>query len=311
MLYDLPAPAKLNRFLHVVGQRPDGYHLLETLFQMVSLSDSISLDLVSHSAITRETNLNQVLSADEDLVVKAAKALQQVTGVSLGAHIVVNKRIPAGAGLGGGSSDAATVLIGLNRLWRCGLTRTQLMRLAVTLGADVPFFVQGQTAFAQGIGEILTPVSVVDQSFLLIKPSQSVATQTIFRAPDLTRQSESVKITDFSGYKSFISQNQVGFGKNDLQSVVFRMYPDVLAVFNGLTQLSIPTRMTGSGSCLFAEFDSPCQAHQARDRLKSVCFGKTIQDIPTQSVSGIGGLISDIVACDSLPEHPLRHWVHD
>lgn len=306
MLYDLPAPAKLNLFLHVVGRRDDGYHLLETLFRLISLSDSISIDLTMGAGITRETNLSEPLPEQNDLVVRAALALQKATGSQLGAHILVNKRIPVGGGLGGGSSDAATVLIGLNRLWRCGLNRTQLMQIGLTLGADVPFFLFGQSAFAQGIGERLTPVVLASQSYLVIEPRQSVTTESAFNDPDLTRQSERVKITDFSGVRSFVSTAPNGFGKNDLQPVVFRQHPVVSAAFSWLSQSGHDTRLTGSGGCLFSEHATPSEAVKARHVLLTKMLGNK-----TQAESGAGSPISHIFACDGYAEHPLRHWVND
>lgn len=306
MLYDLPAPAKLNLFLHVVGRRNDGYHLLETLFRLISLSDSISIDLVMGAGVTRETNLSESLPEQNDLVVRAALALQKATGSRSGAHILVNKRIPVGGGLGGGSSDAATVLIGLNRLWRCGLSRAQLMQIGLGLGADVPFFLFGQSAFAQGIGERLTPVGLASQSYLVIEPCQSVTTQSAFNDPDLTRQSERVKITDFSGVGSFIPTAPNGFGKNDLQPVVFRQYPVVSAAFSWLSQSGLETRLTGSGGCLFSEHATPNEAVKARHVLLTKMLGNK-----TQAESGAGSPISHIYACDGYAEHPLRHWVND
>ncbi len=306
MLYDLPAPAKLNLFLHVVGRRDDGYHLLETLFRLISLADSISIDLTMGAGITRETNLSEALPEQHDLVVRAALALQKATGCRLGAHILVNKRIPVGGGLGGGSSDAATVLIGLNRLWRCGLNRAQLMQIGLGLGADVPFFLFGQSAFAQGIGEQLTPVGLASQSYLVIDPRQSVKTQSVFNDPDLTRQSERVKITDFSGVESFVKTTPNGFGKNDLQPVVFRQYPLVSAAFNWLCQAELETRLTGSGGCLFSEHATPSEAVNARHVLLTRLLGNK-----AQAESGAGSPIGDIFACDGYAEHPLKHWVND
>lgn len=306
MLYDLPAPAKLNLFLHVVGRRDDGYHKLETLFRLISLSDSISIDLAINSTISRDTNLAEPLIAENDLVVRAALALQKITGTKMGAHISVNKRIPVGGGLGGGSSDAATVLIGLNRLWQCHLKRSELMQIGLSLGADVPFFIYGQSAFAQGIGEQLTPVLLAPNSYLVVQPSQSVATQSIFNAPDLTRQTESVKITDFSGCKSFVQSNPAGFGKNDLQPVVFRQYPVVFKAFARLVQLGLEARLTGSGGCLFIECSTPSEAVKTREVLRATMSGND-----AQAASGEGNLISNVFACDGYAEHPLRHWVND
>ena len=303
-LYDLPAPAKLNLFLHVVGRRPDGYHQLQSLFRLISLADSISIDLRSDGQISLESTLNLELNVEDDLVVKAARLLQQHTATDLGAHLCVNKRIPTGGGLGGGSSDAATVLIGLNRLWRTGLTRAELARLGLTLGADVPFFVFGQTAFAQGIGEELESAAVSDLSYLVFRPAVSVPTATIFKAPDLTRNTDHVKISDFSGTDRFIESvsGRSGFGRNDLEVVAKRLFPMVSDGMSWVYNEGYPVRLSGSGGCFFAEFDSPRQAESVRAHLTAK-IGKVD--------SGINAVIGEVFACDGLPQHPLKHWLTD
>lgn len=303
-LYDLPAPAKLNLFLHVVGRRHDGYHLLQSLFRLISLADTITIDLRLDGKLSRESDLNAAVADDDDLVVKAARLLQQHTGTALGAHLKVNKRIPVGGGLGGGSSDAATVLIGLNRLWRTGLSRTDLVRLGVSLGADVPFFVFGQTAFVQGIGQELESVSAPDGSYLVFKPAVSVPTDTIFKAADLTRNTDRVKISDFSGASSFVAAvgGRGGFGRNDLEPVAKRLFPVVSKTMAWASSEGYPVRLSGSGSCFFAELQAPVQAELARASLMAK-MGRL--DGSEDAV------IEEVFACDGLPEHPLRHWLKD
>ena len=304
MLYDLSAPAKLNLFLHVVGRREDGYHLLQTVFRFISLADRLDIDVRADGQIGRETNLSGV-SHDEDLVVRAARLLQQATGVKQGAHIHVHKHIPSGAGLGGGSSDAATVLIALNRLWRTGLSREQLMALGLQLGADVPVFVFGQNAFAEGVGEQLTPVELPRQAYLVIQPTQGVPTQGIFQAPDLTRDTEPVKIMDFSERQMI---TRLGFGHNDLQPVVLNRFPVVRQTLDWLEQAGFKARMTGSGSCFFIGFQSVQQAEVANQKMLAK-IRVDFSDIASVGASCTESPIQSILVCDSLPEHPLRYWI--
>lgn len=309
MLYDLPAPAKLNLFLHVIGRRTDGYHLLQTVFQLIDLADSLDVDTRADGAIVRETDMLGV-AHEEDLVVRAARLLQQATGSKLGAHIHVRKRIPSGAGLGGGSSDAATVLIALNRLWQTGLSRAQLMRLGLQLGADVPVFILGQNAFAEGIGEQLTPVELPPQAFLVIQPAQGVPTQGVFQAPDLTRDTEPVKIMDFSGRQTITC---LGFGHNDLQPVVLNRYPVVRETFDWLEKAGFTARMTGSGSCFFIGFQSTEQASVACQKMVAkirVDFSDSASaGVANDARSGSKSPIQNIMLCGSLSEHPLRYWI--
>ena len=304
MLYDLSAPAKLNLFLHVVGRREDGYHLLQTVFRFISLADRLDIDVRADGQIGRETNLPGV-PHDEDLVVRAARLLQQATGVKQGAHIHVRKQIPSGAGLGGGSSDAATVLIALNRLWRTGLSRAQLMALGLQLGADVPVFVFGQNAFAEGVGEQLTPVELPRQAYLVIQPAQGVPTQGIFQAPDLTRDTEPVKIMDFSERQMI---TRLGFGHNDLQPVVLNRFPVVRQTLDWLEQAGFNARMTGSGSCFFIGFQSVQQAEVANQKMLAK-IRVDFSDIASVGAGSTESLIQSIMVCDSLPEHPLRYWI--
>jgi len=328
-LYDLPAPAKLNLFLHVIGQRSDGYHQLESVFRLVSLADSITIDLRSDGLITRESSVDQEVATADDLVVRAAQALQKATGAALGAHIAVTKRIPMGGGLGGGSSDAATVLLALNRLWRTGLNRAQLMRLGLSLGADVPFFVWGRNAFVQGIGEQLQSMDLPDISYLVFRPPVSVSTNRVFTHPDLTRNTEPVKMLDFSGRARFIGTNQFksteevnrfgakfgtkfgtevgdGFGTNDLEQVAVRLFPEVREAKAWLQVNGVQVRMSGSGSCLFAEFDTPLDAELAQVKLTA-----KMQSVTSDGRDGVMLMLRSISACDGLPSHPLQHWASD
>ena len=293
-LHDVPAPAKLNLFLHVVGRRPDGYHLLQTVFRFIDLADTLDFERVRGGGLSREGDVPPGLAEADDLVLRAAHALQQATGTRQGAHIRYRKSIPAGGGLGGGSSDAATTLIALNRLWGTGLDRAALLRLALPLGADVPVFVFGQPAFAQGVGEDLTPVVLPDQAYLVIRPALHVATADVFQDPDLTRNTPSVKISVFAEWQS----GRLGFfGRNDLADVVFRRHPQMPGIVRVLQDMGLDARMTGSGSCLFVQMADLAQArmHQGRIISKMASFGD--------------GRIQQVWACQGLQDHPLRHWI--
>ena len=250
----VPAPAKLNLFLHVTGRRDDGYHLLETLLVAIDVGDTVTLTCRDDGAIARITELPGV-SPSDDLAVRAAIALKRETGSSLGADIAVTKRIPLGGGLGGGSSDAATVLLALNRLWRTNLPRADLMRIGYALGADVPFFLGGEPALARGIGERLTPVSLPSLWVAVIVPAIPVSTASIFAAPELTRNAPSAKIDVFSE----------GYGRNDLQPVAVARFPDVAVALGSLGERSRGARMTGSGGAVFAPFASDAEARAAVD----------------------------------------------
>ena len=245
-----PAPAKLNLFLHVVGRRKDGYHLLQTAFRFIDYGDELSLRVRADGAIRRTTALAGV-PAEQDLSVRAAQALQRETGCREGVDIGIVKRLPMGGGLGGGSSDAATTLIALNRLWRTGLTRGRLQQLALTLGADVPVFVFGKNAFAEGIGERLQALQLPPAWYLILVPELAVSTAEIFSATELTRNTNAITITAFS-----VSQ-----GRNDLEPVVCRRYPQVARHLEWLHRYG-DARMTGSGACVFCAFDSEEQARK-------------------------------------------------
>jgi len=258
----VPAPAKLNLFLHVTGRRDDGYHLLETLLVAIDVGDTITLTCRDDGAIARMTELPGV-SPSDDLAVRAAIALKRETGSSLGADIAVTKRIPLGGGLGGGSSDAATVLLALNRLWRTNLPRADLMRIGYALGADVPFFLGGEPALARGIGERLTPVSLPSLWVAVIVPAIPVSTASIFAAPELTRNAPSAKIDVFSE----------GYGRNDLQPVAVARFPDVAVALGSLGERSRGARMTGSGGAVFAPFASDAEARAAVDARPPAMYG--------------------------------------
>ena len=246
------APAKINRFLHIVGQREDGYHLLQTVFQLIDLHDDISLTLSSDGSVQRTTGPENI-PAEDDLVVRAAKLLQDFSQTKQGCTIQVEKRIPMGAGLGGGSSDAAATLWGLNELWNLQLSRQELMNLGVKLGADVPFFLFGQNAFAEGIGELLQAVNLPESCFLLVYPKVHIPTVDVFKDPNLTRNHPTVTISDFID-----SPNLEQFGNNDCEEVVIQKYQEVAAVLNWLRQQAPQSspRMSGSGSSVFVALET-------------------------------------------------------
>lgn len=295
-LHGVPAPAKLNLFLHVVGRREDGYHLLQTVFRFVDLCDLLDFERTMDGRVLREGEGLAGLDQEDDLVVRAARALQAATGVRYGARIRYEKRIPAGGGLGGGSSDAASTLIALNRLWGTRLRRAQLLRLALSLGADVPVFVFGRAAFAQGIGEDLTPVTLPDRAYWIVQPQIQVPTARIFADPDLTRNSESVKIAVFTDWQT---ERSGLFGRNDLEAVVFHHYPAVSCVARVMRDAGLEVRMTGSGACLFAPFENLVDARLQRDRIIS-----KITSLP-------GGAVGGSWVCQGLADHPLRGWTVD
>lgn len=235
-----PAPAKLNLFLHVLGRRADGRHALQTVFQLLDWGDTLELRVRSDGHIQRRGAVAGVPEAD-DLTLRAAHRLQRESGCALGAEIALTKHIPLGGGLGGGSSDAATVLVALNRLWGLDWPKARLATLGLTLGADVPVFVHGYSAWAEGVGEVLTPMDLPEAWFVVLHPGVAVSTAEVFADPQLTRSS--VPIT-MSGFRSGVDT------RNDLQPVVCRRYPAVAEALAWLNRFS-PARMTGSGSCLF------------------------------------------------------------
>jgi 4-diphosphocytidyl-2-C-methyl-D-erythritol kinase len=252
-----PAPAKLNLFLHILGRRPDGYHELQTLFQLVDLCDTIGIVPLEEGRIERRTELADI-PPDADLTLRAAQALKSATGCRLGASLRVVKRIPLGGGLGGGSSDAATTLLALNRLWDCRLSLEELARLGLALGADVPVFVHGSSAWAEGVGERLTPVERPPRWYLIVHPGVAVDTREVFQAPELTRNSP--RLTMRAVLES-------GSGRNDCEAVVRARSPQIARAFEWLERLGVSARLTGTGSCLFAEFESAAQAERIAARV--------------------------------------------
>lgn len=272
----VPAPAKINLFLHIVGRRPDGYHLLQTAFRMLDWGDEITLQRRDDGLILRTSDVPGV-PAESDLVVRAARALQAASGSRFGADIGVLKRIPMGGGLGGGSSDAASVLLALNRLWGCGLSRQALQDLGLKLGADVPFFIFGETAFAEGVGEALRPLAVPPAWYVVVAPPVSVPTAEIFSAKELTRDTEILIMQGFAAHKT----------RNDMQAVVCVKYPEVAESLEWLSQYG-DARMSGSGACLFAPFDTEGQARQ----------------VAASAPSGW-----KVWVARGLDRHPLKDWV--
>jgi 4-diphosphocytidyl-2-C-methyl-D-erythritol kinase len=250
-----PAPAKLNLFLHVTGRRADGYHELQTLFQLLDLADTISITVRSDGHIERPSGPAGV-AAEDDLAVRAARALKAATGSALGATLRVRKRIPQGGGLGGGSSDAATTLTALNELWGCGLQFDELARLGLTLGADVPVFVQGLSAWGEGLGERLTPVELPEAWYVIVYPGVSVSTRDVFQSPELTRNSPLITI------RAFFESG----GRNDCERAVRAQAPEVAAALEWLAARA-PARLTGTGSCVFAACASAIEAERLAARV--------------------------------------------
>ncbi|MFZ2389400.1 MAG: 4-(cytidine 5'-diphospho)-2-C-methyl-D-erythritol kinase [Polaromonas sp.] len=257
-LYDVPAPAKLNLFLHLTGRRPDGYHLLQSVFMLIDWCDTLHFELRSDGIISRTdlvasdqpaASCPEALPA-EDLAVLAARALQAACGTSLGVHICLEKRIPSQAGMGGGSSDAASCLLALQRLWGVRLPPEELRTLALSLGADVPFFLSGGHAWVEGIGEKITPITLPSASFLVVKPAAGLSTQAIFSAPGLKRDTDTATILGFAAYAN---DQVLGFGHNDLQPVAQEMCPQISQSLNWLKSQHFEGRMTGSGSAVFAQ----------------------------------------------------------
>lgn len=249
-----PAPAKLNLMLRVTGRRPDGYHLLQTVIRFIDRGDTLTFGVRADGVIARTREVPGV-AAEEDLTLRAARALQAAAGTRLGADIALEKRLPVGGGLGGGSSDAATTLVALNRLWDTGLTRGRLQALALELGADVPVFVFGRNALAEGIGERLTPVEVPDDWYLVLEPPVAVPTASIFADKQLKRDSKPIKITAFS----------MGQAGNDLEPVVCGQYPVVaehLTWLQGKLRGNGQAWVTGAGACVYAAFPTESAARR-------------------------------------------------
>lgn len=246
-----PAPAKLNLFLHVVGRRADGYHLLQTLFRFVDYGDTLHFAPREDGQV-RLLNPLPGVPQESDLTVRAARLLQQAASCTRGADIRLEKRLPMGGGLGGGSSDAATVLLALNHLWQLGLSRERLQALGLTLGADVPVFIFGRTAFAEGVGEALQAVPAAPAWYLVLQPPVAVPTVDIFRAPELKRDTPAMAAADW----------RPGLGGNDLEPVACARFPEVARHLAWLQRFG-RARMSGSGACVFAEFPDQAGAEAA------------------------------------------------
>lgn len=273
------APAKLNLFLHVTGRRADGYHLLQTAFQLINRSDSLHIQ-TRNDGILRRTNTIAGVPEHDDLIIRAARLLQNHTGCRLGADLTLDKQLPMGGGLGGGSSDAASTLIGLNHLWGCGLKRQELMDLGLQLGADVPFFLFGHNAFAEGVGEKLQAIETPECWYLVIEPGVQVPTPAIFSAKELTRDTKPVKITDFS---SSAKKNW----KNDLQTVACALFPQVDEAVKWLNTYG-DAKMTGSGACVFCAFFDENSANEV------------LKQVPDRWAAWVAKALS---------QHPMAHLV--
>ena len=281
-LYDVPAPAKLNLFLHIPGRRADAYHLLQSVFMLIDWCDTLHFELRRDGVISR-TDLGMAVHQDlpaEDLSVRAARALQAATGTTLGVHISLEKRIPSQAGMGGGSSDAASCLLALQRLWGLRLPPAKLMALALSLGADVPFFLCGSHAWVEGIGELITPITLPAARFLVIKPAAGLSTQAIFSSPELKRDT---KTATMLGFAANDNGRVYGFGRNDLQPVAEKLCPPMVQSLNWLAAQGLQGRMTGSGSAVFAQMPNEM----------------TLSDAPGDW---------QIRQCGNLEAHPLAGW---
>ena len=276
-----PAPAKLNLFLHVVGRRTDGYHLLQSLFRLIDRGDTLRLVPREDGRIQRACPIAGV-PEESDLCLRAGRLLQEASGCGRGADITLEKRLPLGGGLGGGSSDAATVLLALNCLWGLHWPRERLQALGLRLGADVPFFIFGRNAFAEGVGEALQPVDLPPAWYLVIEPPVSVPTAEIFAAANLTRNTKPIKMADFSA--GWVADCSNLFGQNDLEPVVCERYPEVARTLAWLRQHAT-ARMTGSGACVFASFAAEQDARAVLARMPQ----------------GMTGWVAR-----GLDEHPLR-----
>ena len=274
-----PAPAKLNLFLHVTGRRADGYHSLQTAFRLIDLADTLRFRPREDGRVTLRQPLAGV-PPEQDLCVRAAVLLKQATGHEAGVEIDLEKRIPMGGGLGGGSSDAATTLVALNHLWRLGLKRGELQQLALKLGADVPVFVFGENAFAEGVGEQLTPLALAQAWYLVLVPPVQVPTAAVFAAPELTRDAKPIKITAFfDGLKRRAL-------RNDLEPVVSKHYPEVAHHLAWLKQHG-EARMSGSGACVYAEFSTESAARAAQAQLPPAMRGFVARGLERHPLHGL------------------------
>jgi len=272
-----PAPAKLNLFLHVVGRRADGYHLLQTLFRFVGHGDSLRFSPRADSEITLARPLSGV-PPESDLTVRAARLLQAETGCRKGVEIAIEKRLPMGGGLGGGSSDAATVLLALNYLWQTGVSRRRLQEIGLTLGADVPVFIFGRNAFAEGVGEALQPMELPAAWYLVLEPPVSVPTVAIFKAPELKRDTSCISASDW----------RPGFGRNDMEPVAVSQFPEVASHLAWLSRFG-DARMSGSGACVFAEFSTEEEARRVLAQLPGEMRGWVAAGLDEHPLRGLCG----------------------
>ncbi|OOE45711.1 4-(cytidine 5'-diphospho)-2-C-methyl-D-erythritol kinase [Salinivibrio kushneri] len=256
-----PAPAKLNLFLYITGRRDNGYHELQTLFQFLDHGDTLAITPNASGKISLSPAIEGV-SENDNLIVKAAKALQQHTGCQQGAHIDVEKRLPMGGGLGGGSSDAATTLVALNHLWQTQVSQQTLAQLGLTLGADVPIFIYGQAAVAEGIGEVFTPVAPREKYYLVVKPDVSISTAAIFTHPQLQRNTPKRTVSALMAQKY----------ENDCEKIARKQFPEVDKAVSWLLEYA-PSRMTGTGACVFAEFDTAQDAQATLDTMPNWLTG--------------------------------------
>ena len=294
-IFDVPAPAKLNLFLHVVGRRADGYHLLQSVFVLIDWCDTLHFELRGDARLQRH-DLGTPLPAD-DLCLRSAAALQAASGCTLGVDISIDKQLPAGAGMGGGSSDAASTLLALNQLWGLHWPRTRLLEIALSLGADVPFFVGGHTAWVEGIGERLTPIELPAQWLAVVKPSAGIETRAIFGSPLLVRDTETAILSGFLASDGLVRLVE-GYGRNDLQPPAEACCAEVAEAGRWLTARFGNSRMTGSGSAVFARAGSSFD-DDGMERPPSVAFPQVLP------AGWVGRM------CRSLAHHPLLGWASD
>lgn len=300
-LHDLAAPAKLNLFLHVVGKRPDGYHLLQSVFVLIDWADTLHVELRGDGRLARHDVLGGAhpheLPAD-DLCLRAARLLQAETGCALGADIHLDKRLPAGAGMGGGSSDAATTLLALNRLWNLRLPLQRLMTLGLRLGADVPFFLGGGPAFVEGIGEILHPLTLPEQRFAVLKGPAGLSTQEIFSNELLARSENLAIVAGFPALAGTAENLVSGFGRNDLQPAAEVISSEVRDALALLSKTFGNARMTGSGAAVFSVLDG-----DGKDGKDDQFLATLLQGLSKEAPGAWTGRI-----CRSLARHPLAGW---